>query len=874
MPLFAVLTCVLTILLNMAIATTTYARKAFPSAEGYGADTITGGSGGAVIIVDNLNNSGTGSLRACMEGTGARTCVFRIGGMVNLTSAIYVRAANSNLTVAGQTALGQGVTVGPWSINIQDGASNVIIRHLRHRQAFEDWGQAIPFATLNNDCGGFTIYGPVDTHTHHIILDHVSTGYTCDDSTQMAGYVTDSTIQWSLVADPYEQAKGDQYGASKGFLFGGNNPATAPLSTGTMHHNMFLQSGTRSPGGGPQGVMDWRYNIVYNWWTCTGNVRLGGTDENQPGSLQSNHNFVGNRYIPGPNSNTTGCWLGELRTEGNAHVYVQDNVTPWCGMDSCAADEWFIGWGNGTNGGYPADPATFRVFSPFSAPTVTATPRNTLQSTLATKAGATVPQRDILDMRVINEMQSGTGDIGRAGAAFPFLPTVTTVPADKVDTDNDGMPDMWENSHGLLPNDPSDRNTIAANGYTNLENYLNELAGDDIGVTPPPPTFTPNANAIYLSTGGHADTPTDAGDCGTPENIATPRATLAAALACMQFPGKVLYIRGGTYAGVINTTVGPILGGNSPAAPTRIEGYLSEVAVIEMPIGGVNAVEVSSTNNLTLSKLVVDAKSRTDSNALACIGSSNLTITGSEFKNAAFEVMYSSGCNNVTVTTTSFHDTTGASVITLVGTSNTISFNQVTVYNGPLQGIEAHSSSTTNGLSITRSTVRNTGTGAGGFGIDIGGGSGALLVNNIVRTNNAGVRLRSTATNAKVYNNTIYSNTGVGLQCDAGATTAQSTNNIYTANGTNLTNNCTMVVTTDSTTATFVSAPTDLRLADGSAGINTGTTIPTITTDFAGLPRQQDQQDIGAHERTQATPPSSTDITVQPCSDRQFSMFF
>lgn len=490
------------------------AVKAFPTAEGFGAADTVGGRGGVVMEVTKLTDDGSaGTFRWCAEGTGARTCVFRVGGMINLSSAININEANSYLTIAGQTAPGQGVTIGPWPVNIAYGAHDVIIRHLRHRQAFGSWaGNPSAPPNENNDCGGFTLYGPAQTpaecssnprphcsyQTHHIVLDHVSVGYPCDDSLQMSGYVTDSTIQWSIVADPYEcksvgpptyACQLDPYGASKGFIFGGNNPDTAGLSTGSMHHNMFLNTNTRNPGGGPQGVMDWRYNLVYHWSACQGGLRMGGTDENIAGPLQSHHNFVGNRYIAGPETNTSGCWLGELRTEGNAKVYVQDNVTPWCNMDSCAADEWYLGWANGTTGGYPADPATFRVATPYAAPNIIATARSSMESVLATKAGATVPFRDTLDARVITEMQNRQGDIGRLGAAFPTVPSCgapfSTAPpctAAPADADHDGMPDQWEQDHGLNLNNAADRNGTGAfnNGYTNLENYLNQLAGDSI----------------------------------------------------------------------------------------------------------------------------------------------------------------------------------------------------------------------------------------------------------------------------------------------------------------------------------------------------------------------------------------------------------
>jgi hypothetical protein len=496
-------------------------------------------------------------------------------------------------------------------------------------------------------------------------------------------------------------------------------------------------------------------------------------------------------------------------------------------------------------------------------------------SALSAGAGATVPQRDALDSRVINEMQNGSGDIGRLGAPFPFLATNTNFPADN---DNDGMPNQWESDNGLNPNDSADRNFIASNGYTNLENYINQLAGDDIGGTEPPP-FTPNATPIYLSAGGHSDTPTDAGDCDVPTNIATPRATLAAALACLRFPGKVLYIRGGTYAGTINTTVGPILGGSISTAPTRIEGYQAETVNIEMPVGSVNTVELSSIDNFSLSKLVINAMTRADSNALACLGSNNITITSVEFKNAFFEVGYFNGCTNVTVTSSLFHDSSNAAVVSLVTSSSNIRFQQSTFYNGPLQGIEAHSSSTNNGLVIYRSTVRNTGTASTDAAIDIGTGSGANITNNLLYSNKTGIRIRNGATGTKVYNNTIAVNTGRGILCDSGASGVEIKNTIAFGNSVaNITNNCTATVATNmETDPLFANAPTDLHLLDGSAAIDNGTSIAGITEDFAGTARPQGLFfDIGAYDRAQSTPPDppGQNVTVRSLNRRVIGLFF
>ena len=875
-------------LLNVT-STTPPTVKAFPTAEGFGASDTVGGRGGVVMQVINRNDSGAGSFRACAEGTGARTCVFRVGGMIELNSAINILDANSFVTIAGQTAPGEGVTVGPWPINIAYGAHHVIIRHLRHRQAFESWPvpQAGPPPNENNDCGGFTLYGPSGFHTHHVILDHVSVGYPCDDSMQMSGYVTDATIQWSMVADPYEHGKGDSYGASKGFIFGGNDPSTAPLSTGSMHHNMFLNTNTRNPGGGPQGVMDWRYNLVYHWSACTGGLRLGGTDENQPGPLQSNHNFVGNRYIAGPETNQdfagTGCWLGELRTEGNAKVYVQDNVTPFCGMDSCAVNAWNLGWGNGTSQGWPAESALFQVFTPFAAPTITPTIRSRIESDLAasTGAGATIPQRDALDTRVIGEMQSGTGDIGRRGQPFPTLAASSAAPTD---TDSDGMPDQWEQDHGLNPTDASDRNGFTAcnNGYTNLENYLNELAGDPIACGAPVPS---TASPIYVRTTG-----ADSWNCQEAEDPAKAKRNLGGAngaLACMTVPGKWLYIESGTYTETIDTGTVALTGGNGPSFSdaTRLEGYGPTVPILQTPVGSTAPtlwLRGSGDHYLVIKKLILDAAGRGE-NALGIYpGAHHVRLEEVHLKNSApYEAVYMEGVSQVEFVDTFIHGAGGQGLY-MNGAVDGFTCQRCHVFSNGASAAEVTNTGAKTNIVLRETEIY----GNTGGGIDLGTTTGTLLQNLVMHSNGgAGIRLRPGSSGTKVYNSTVYGNTGVGLQCDAGAASVELKNNIVYGNTAgNIVNNCgatvaknfCAVVSTNCAVAgdpLFVAAPGDLHLGNGSQAIDAGVTIPSILTDYAGQPRQQDAQDIGAYERAQ-TPPVDAGTTDLPCNLLQAGWFF
>jgi hypothetical protein len=226
--------------------------------------------------------------------------------------------------------------------------------------------------------------------------------------------------------------------------------------------------------------------LVYNWHACTGNLEIGGTNDHVQTSLASNVNFVGNKYIAGPSSNTQECLLGSIWPLSMSKVYVQDNETPWCGGAACAATAWNLGWQDGVTERPPSE-AAYRVSTPFPAPPITATPRGQLEAVLASQVGATKPKRDSLDTRLIGEFQSRTGKMGRRGAAMPILNGGTP----PVDSDHDGMPDTWEKAHGLNANNRADGAAFAANGYTNLENYLNELAGDTAAPSSPPPRPAP-----------------------------------------------------------------------------------------------------------------------------------------------------------------------------------------------------------------------------------------------------------------------------------------------------------------------------------------------------------------------------------------------
>ncbi|MCU0224372.1 MAG: hypothetical protein MUF27_09930, partial [Acidobacteria bacterium] len=146
---------------------------AFPGAEGFGAMTP-GGRGGAVVEVTNLHDAGPGSLREALEvRTGPRTVVFRVSGTIELADWIVMKAANSFVTVAGQTTPGEGIQLKNYGLMLRDGIHDVVIRHLRIRP-----GDTTP-GDWNKD--GATVYGYGGTPVYNILFDHVSFEWAIDE---------------------------------------------------------------------------------------------------------------------------------------------------------------------------------------------------------------------------------------------------------------------------------------------------------------------------------------------------------------------------------------------------------------------------------------------------------------------------------------------------------------------------------------------------------------------------------------------------------------------------------------------------------------------------------------------------------------------
>ena len=433
---------------------------AFPGAEGFGRY-AQGGRGGRVIEVTNLNDAGPGSLRAAINAAGARTVIFRVSGTVLLRSPLTI--SGDSITVAGQTAPGDGICLARYNLSVQ--ANHVVIRFLRMRLGdLDPLHDDDALSGCRNIQRGLT--GPT-------IIDHCSASWSIDETASFYDN-KDFTMQWCYVTESLDRSHHAKGPHGYGGIWGGQRA--------TFHHNLFAHHTSRNPrfnGGRTTGqpemeLVDHRNNVIYNWGF---NSAYGG----EGGS----YNIVGNYYKSGPATaprvagrivqpwDTTGEW------------FVSGNTVT--GFPEVTADNWL---GVASGSGFTAA-LIRRSTAPFPAAPITQHSPEEAYRLVLEHGGASLPKRDPVDVRITVEVRTGTATFGgtyrRAGSpndsitgiidsqtAVGGWPNLKSAPA-PVDSDHDGMPDVWETRHGLNPRDPDDGPLRTAGGYSNLEVYLNAI---------------------------------------------------------------------------------------------------------------------------------------------------------------------------------------------------------------------------------------------------------------------------------------------------------------------------------------------------------------------------------------------------------------
>ena len=479
----------LSMLLGVLPAVAQEKTPAFPGAEGFGRY-VTGGRGGAVYHVTNLNDSGEGSLRWALDKSGTKTIVFDVSGTIHLKSALNISKAN--VTIAGQTAPGDGICVADYPVAIK--TNNVIVRYLRFRLGNNN--------VTKDGADGWDGFGGFDQQD--IIIDHCSVSWSIDECLSIYGN-KNTTVQWCLVAQSLQDA-----GHSKGAHgYGGNWGG----SGASFHHNLLAHHESRTPRLGPRYTtqlderMDMRNNVIYNY---AGNGCYGG---------EAMHvNIVNNYYKPGPGtaqiSSTKQRRIASVGIRTDSYIksypdyaptlhiwgkyYVDGNVNPK--YSDVTEDNWTYGMYNqinaDNNDGLYDDAVkdSIRLREPIDYVLTTTHTAETAYERVLAYAGA-CKARDSFDEQMVSDVRNGeasaTGKGNHKGivdsqddnkpegagddwSAWPVLNS-ETAPAD---SDGDGMPDEWETANGLNPQDGSDGKQQATDGYTHLEHYLNSLVAD------------------------------------------------------------------------------------------------------------------------------------------------------------------------------------------------------------------------------------------------------------------------------------------------------------------------------------------------------------------------------------------------------------
>lgn len=439
----------------------------FPGAEGFGRFT-TGGRGGKVLFVTKLTDDGSeGTLRYAVEQKGARYIVFKTAGTIYLESPLRIK--EGNLTIAGQTAPGNGITVANYETFVA--ADNVIIRFIRFRMGdqkkFE--GDALGARFMKG-----------------LMVDHCSMSWSTDETVSI--YVNENTtLQWCVITESLRNSAHQKGAHGYGGIAGGK--------FASFHHNIYANHDSRNPRLGEYAgskfaltdLTDFRNNVIYNWG-----------HNNVYGGEGMNVNIINNYYKPGPATLTKKRIVAiDKNTKPEAEVYniwgkyyISGNVSE--GNPEVTADNWEKGVFNQMNKAYnltDADKNSIKINQPHDIQNnvKTDSPKDAYEKILQIGGASFV--RDAVDLRVLKDVKNGTftyeGSLGSKNGiidsqkdvgGFPDLKHGKTLP----DSDNDGMPDEWETKHHLDPKKANANGRDLDKNYDNIEVYTHSIVQDII----------------------------------------------------------------------------------------------------------------------------------------------------------------------------------------------------------------------------------------------------------------------------------------------------------------------------------------------------------------------------------------------------------
>jgi hypothetical protein len=401
------------------------------------------GRGGQIIKVTNLNDSGSGSLRACVQASGPRVCVFEVSGTIRMTNDLSIE--NDKITIAGQTAPSPGILLRGAALRIS--ASDVLVQHLRVRVGDDPNGPD----PSNRDA--LKIESPMTDPIKNIVVDHCSFSWAVDETVTMWNAWDNVTLSNNIIAEGLLQSiKSNNQTGGYGLLVGPTDGRASIVG------NLLAHNKERNPlSRGKQ--MVFVNNVVYNRLNM--DVDLQSADGRVTSST-----VMGNVFMRGADyARTTKPILvrtdSEYGVPSASKVYVADNSA----VESVAGNEWSV-VGTNTSASISDYKASLPPVWPSGLTALPTSGGNVLNKVLKS-AGARPADRDSVDRRVVQGVRDNTGRI---------INCVSSNGTERCTKNAGGWPSLANNRRALtLPSDP---HLVTASGYTKLEVWLHQKAAE------------------------------------------------------------------------------------------------------------------------------------------------------------------------------------------------------------------------------------------------------------------------------------------------------------------------------------------------------------------------------------------------------------
>ena len=426
-------------------ATAAQAVQVIPGAVGFGM-TTPAGRGGTVYRVTNINASGAGSLKACIDATGPRTCVFEVSGVIKLTTELIIR--NGKLTIAGQTAPSPGIMIRGAGLKIH--ASDILVQHLRFRIGDDAAGPNPD----NRDA--LKIEGTTTNVVQNIVIDHCSFSWSIDEIASVWGPHDNISFTNNIFAEPLHDsihltADGT---APEPHGFGVLLGSSATGGRVTMAGNLFAHIVERNPLTRARQLV-FVNNLIYN----RSNTDIDIQSESSRVTLNS---IVGNQFLKGPSYSRTTKPIA-VRTSGSSpvpvgsKVYIAGNYAP----DTGSGLSSIYGY---TGSDYTPSVLTMSLPVWNSGIPVLLTANNAVYDSVLKKAGARPADRDTADKRAVSDVKNRTGQV---------INCVASNGTTRCNKNAGGWPTYAMNTRVLTL--PANHAKIASGGYSNLELWLHQL---------------------------------------------------------------------------------------------------------------------------------------------------------------------------------------------------------------------------------------------------------------------------------------------------------------------------------------------------------------------------------------------------------------